>query len=135
MESIKEKFNEWLYFDEETRNELLALFDEKEIEERFSSDLAFGTGGLRGVMGAGTSRMNKYTVGKATLGIANWLKSRFEHPSVVLAFDSRNNSSFFALTAAKIFVSRGFGVFLFDRLVPVPSFLFPRTGFRAAPGS
>ena len=124
MKSIENKFSEWLTFDGETKKELLALSDEKEIEERFSSDLAFGTGGLRGVMGAGTSRMNKYTVGKATLGVANWLKSKFEAPAVVLAFDSRNNSAFFALTAAKIFVARGLKVFLFDRLVPVPVLSF-----------
>ncbi|MBE6817435.1 MAG: phospho-sugar mutase, partial [Ruminococcaceae bacterium] len=68
----RSKYNEWLTFDEDTKAELLAVSDEKEIEDRFYKDLAFGTGGLRGIMGAGSNRMNAYTVGKATLGLARY---------------------------------------------------------------
>ncbi|MDD6145693.1 MAG: phospho-sugar mutase [Oscillospiraceae bacterium] len=123
--TYKEKYQQWLTFDKDTRNELLAITDEKEIEDRFYKDLAFGTGGLRGIMGAGSNRMNRYTVGKATYGLANYLKSKeSKNLSVVLAYDSRNNSAFFAKTAAGIFVSCGFAVYLFDALVPVPVLSF-----------
>ena len=117
---IKEKYNLWLTFDEDTRAELEAITDEKEIEDRFYKDLAFGTGGLRGIMGAGSNRMNKYTVGKATYGLANYLISRNDGEiSVALAYDSRNNSSYFAKIAAGIFASCGFKVYLYSTLVPV----------------
>ena len=123
--TYREKYEKWLTFDEETKNELLSIEDEKEIEDRFYKDLAFGTGGLRGVMGAGSNRMNKYTVGKATYGIASYTKSKSEdNLSVVLAYDSRNNSAFFAKTAAGIFASCGFKVYLFETLVPVPVLSF-----------
>ena len=121
----KEKYNLWLTFDEDTKNELMAITDEKEIEDRFYKDLAFGTGGLRGIMGAGSNRMNKYTVGKATLGLANYLKSKNSGDlKVALAYDSRNNSAFFAKTAAGIFASCGFKVYLYETLVPVPVLSF-----------
>ncbi len=121
----KEKYNLWLTFDEDTKNELMAITDEKEIEDRFYKDLAFGTGGLRGIMGAGSNRMNKYTVGKATLGLANYLKSKNSGElKVALAYDSRNNSAFFAKTAAGIFASCGFKVYLYETLVPVPVLSF-----------
>ena len=121
----KEKYNLWLTFDEDTRAELEAITDEKEIEDRFYKDLAFGTGGLRGIMGAGSNRMNKYTVGKATYGLANYLKSRNDGEiSVALAYDSRNNSSYFAKIAAGIFASCGFKVYLYSTLVPVPVLSF-----------
>ena len=118
--NYREKYEKWLTFDEETKKELLMIEDEKELEDRFYKDLAFGTGGLRGIMGAGSNRMNKYTVGKATYGIANYMKSKGEDSlSVVLAYDSRNNSQLFAKTAAGIFSSCGFKVYLFETLVPV----------------
>ncbi len=121
----KEKYNLWLTFDEDTKNELMSITDEKEIEDRFYKDLAFGTGGLRGIMGAGSNRMNKYTVGKATLGLANYLKSKNSGDlKVALAYDSRNNSAFFAKTAAGIFASCGFRVYLYETLVPVPVLSF-----------
>ncbi len=121
----KEKYNLWLTFDEDTREELLQIKDEKEIEDRFYKDLAFGTGGLRGIMGAGSNRMNKYTVGKATYGIANYIKEEVEGvPSAVIAYDSRNNSAFFAKTAAGIFASCGIKTYLFETLVPVPVLSF-----------
>lgn len=121
----REKYNLWLTFDEDTKNELMSITDEKEIEDRFYKDLAFGTGGLRGIMGAGSNRMNKYTVGKATLGLANYLKSKNSGElKVALAYDSRNNSAFFAKTAAGIFASCGFKVYLYETLVPVPVLSF-----------
>ncbi len=121
----RKKYNLWLTFDEDTKNELMSITDEKEIEDRFYKNLAFGTGGLRGIMGAGSNRMNKYTVGKATLGLANYLKSKNSGDlKVALAYDSRNNSAFFAKTAAGIFASCGFKVYLYETLVPVPVLSF-----------
>ncbi len=121
----RDKYNEWLTFDEETRAELEAISDEKEIEDRFYKDLAFGTGGLRGIMGAGSNRMNRYTVGKASFGLANYLNARYkDNISIAIAYDSRNNSSFFASTAAGIFASCGIRVYLYKMLVPVPVLSF-----------
>ena len=125
--NYSEKYDKWLSFaDEDTKAELLSIKDdEKEIEDRFYKDLAFGTGGLRGVMGAGSNRMNKYTVGKATFGLANYLKSKYSGEiKVALAYDSRNNSAYFAKIASKIFANCGFKVFLYETLVPVPVLSF-----------
>lgn len=125
--NYSEKYQQWLSFaDEETKAELLSIQnDEKEIEDRFYKDLAFGTGGLRGVMGAGSNRMNKYTVGKATFGLANYLKSKYSGEiKVALAYDSRNNSAYFAKVSAEIFANCGFKVFLYETLVPVPVLSF-----------
>lgn len=122
----KDKYNDWLQFaDEETKAELLSVTDEKEIEDRFYKDLAFGTGGLRGIMGAGSNRMNKYTVGKATLGLARYLKSKNNGEiSVAIAYDTRNNSAFFAKTAAGVFATQGIKVNIYDTVVPVPVLSF-----------
>ena len=125
--NYSEKYNKWLSFvDEDTKAELLSIQgDEKEIEDRFYKDLAFGTGGLRGVMGAGSNRMNKYTVGKATLGLANYLKSKYSGEiKIAVAYDSRNNSAYFARIASEIFANCGFKVFLYETLVPVPVLSF-----------
>ncbi len=125
--NYSEKYQKWLSFaDEATKEELISIEnDEKEIEDRFYKDLAFGTGGLRGVMGAGSNRMNKYTVGKATFGLANYLKSKYSGEiKVALAYDSRNNSAYFAKVSAEIFANCGFKVFLYDTLVPVPVLSF-----------
>ena len=123
--TYKEKYQQWLTFDEDTKSELSAITDEKEIEDRFYKDLAFGTGGLRGIMGAGSNRMNKYTVGKATYGLSKYIKSKNDGElSVVLAYDSRNNSAYFAKVAADIFSGQGFKVYLFEFLVPVPVLSF-----------
>lgn len=125
--SFKDKYRNWLAFaDDDTKAELLSIKDdEKEIEDRFYKDLAFGTGGLRGVMGAGSNRMNKYTVGKATFGLANYLKSKYSGEiKIALAYDSRNNSRYFAEIAAGIFANCGFKVYLYDTLVPVPVLSF-----------
>lgn len=124
--NYREKYEQWLGFaDESTKAELEALTDEKEIEDRFYKDLAFGTGGLRGVMGAGSNRMNKYTVGKATLGLARYLKSKNSGElSVAIAYDTRNNSQIFAKTAAGVFASQGIKVFIYEMVVPVPVLSF-----------
>ncbi len=123
--NYKEKYQQWLSFDEDTKAELEAITDEKEIEDRFYKDLAFGTGGLRGIMGAGSNRMNKYTVGKATYGLSKYIKAKNDGElSVVLAYDSRNNSAYFAKVAADIFSGQGFKVYLFEFLVPVPVLSF-----------
>ena len=123
--NYKDKYQQWLKFDEDTKAELEAITDEKEIEDRFYKDLAFGTGGLRGIMGAGSNRMNKYTVGKATYGLSKYIKAKNEGElSVVLAYDSRNNSAYFAKVAADIFSGQGFKVYLFEFLVPVPVLSF-----------
>lgn len=124
--NYKEKYEQWLAFaDADTKAELQAITDEKEIEDRFYKDLAFGTGGLRGVMGAGSNRMNKYTVGKATLGLARYLKSKNDGEiSVAIAYDTRNNSQFFAKTAAGIFASQGIKSYIYEMVVPVPVLSF-----------
>lgn len=122
---IKSKFEYWCSFDEETKNELLSITDEKELEDRFYKELEFGTGGLRGVMGAGPNRMNKYTIAKATKGYADYLIDTFkENISVAIAFDSRNNSKFFAQTAAGVLSANGIKVYIFDTLMPTPVLSF-----------
>ena len=113
-------------FDEETRKELTAIKDdEKEIEDRFYKDLEFGTAGLRGVMGAGTNRMNKYTVGKATQGLANYiLEKGTEDKGVAISYDSRNNSKEFGMQTALILNANGIKTYLFESLRPVPELSF-----------
>lgn len=125
--NIKEKYNAWLAFaDEKTKRELVSVSgDEKELEDRFYKDLAFGTGGLRGIMGAGSNRMNVYTVGRATLGLANYLKDHFPAgASVAIAYDTRNNSSAFSLAAARILAANGIRVYRYKYCVPVPVLSF-----------
>ena len=115
----------WLTFDEQTKNELEAITDKAELEDRFYKELEFGTGGLRGIMGAGPNRMNKYTVAKATKGLADYLISSVEgEKSVAVAYDSRNNSAFFADTAASVLAANGIKVYLFDTLMPTPVLSF-----------
>ncbi len=115
----------WLTFDEETKKELESITDKAELEDRFYKELEFGTGGLRGIMGAGANRMNKYTVSKATKGLADYLIAEFEgEKSVAIAFDSRNNSSDFAKTAAGVLCAHGIKVFLFETLMPTPVLSF-----------
>ena len=124
--NYKDKYNEWLAFaDENTKAELESITDEKEIEDRFYKDLAFGTGGLRGIMGAGSNTMNSYTVGKATLGLAHYLKSKNDGEiSVAIAYDTRNNSQYFAKVAAGIFASQNIKVNIYKMVVPVPVLSF-----------
>ena len=123
----KEKFNEWLnsaVIAEEVKEELRSITDEKELEDRFYKDLDFGTGGLRGVIGFGSNRMNVYTVSKATQGFANYLNKRFEEPAVAIAYDSRNMSKEFAEAAALTLCSNGVKVFLYESLRPTPMLSF-----------
>ncbi len=115
-------------YDEQTRQQVKYLMDNdmKELVESFYKDLEFGTGGLRGIMGAGTNRMNAYTVGAATQGLAEYLKKNFagEPIRVAVAHDSRNNSRKFAERVADIFASNGFTTYLFDALRPTPELSF-----------
>ena len=122
---IHEKYEYWLTFDDNTKNELESIKDKKEIEDRFYKDLEFGTGGLRGIMGAGANRMNKYTVGKATKGLCEYLKNEFAgEKSVVIAYDSRNNSKAFAECAAEVLCYNGIKTFLFEEIMPTPVLSF-----------
>jgi phosphoglucomutase len=127
---IEQKVASWLNgaFDEETKNGIKTLQQNNpdELGDAFYKNLEFGTGGLRGVMGIGTNRMNKYTVGMATQGYANYLKKSFpsQEVKVAIAHDSRNNSRFFAETVANVFAANGIKVFLFDDLRPTPELSF-----------
>ena len=128
-QQVLAKAQKWLdgNYDAETKKQVKYLMDNdmKELVESFYKDLEFGTGGLRGVMGVGTNRMNIYTVGAATQGLSNYLKRNFagEEIRVVVGHDSRNNSRMFAERVADIFASNGFTVFLFDKLRPTPELL------------
>ena len=120
-----EEYKKWCEspeFDEETKKELLAIKDdEKEIEDRFYQELEFGTAGLRGVIGAGTNRMNKYTVGKATQGLANYiLEQGTENKGVAISYDSRRMSKEFSMQTALILNANGIKTYLFENLRPVP---------------
>ena len=124
-----EKYKEWLgnpCFDEETRAELYSIKDNsKEIEDRFYRELEFGTGGLRGIIGAGTNRINNYTVRRATQGLANFvLKEKGADKGVVIAYDSRRKSPGFAKEAALCLAANGIKVYLFDALRPTPELSF-----------
>ncbi|MDK0953730.1 phospho-sugar mutase [Clostridium perfringens] len=109
---------------EEIKRDLKELTDSKEIEDRFYKDLEFGTGGLRGVIGAGTNRMNIYTVAKVTQGYVEYLKKHFENPSIAIAYDSRNMSKEFAKATALTFAANNIKVFLFEDLRPTPELSF-----------
>ena len=125
--SYKEKYQAWLdseIISDEIKNELKAIKDEKEIEDRFYKDLEFGTGGLRGVIGAGSNRMNIYTVSQATQGFADYLNASFENPSVAIAYDSRNMSPEFAKAAALTLCANNIKVNLFESLRPTPMLSF-----------
>ncbi len=128
---VKKKAEAWLKgkIDDSTKSEIERLIrhDEKELIEAFYKDLEFGTGGLRGIMGAGTNRMNIYTVGMATQGFSNYLKKEFKNLKeikVAIAHDCRNNSRKFTETAAMIFTANGFKVYVFDDLRPTPELSF-----------
>ena len=122
---VEERINSWLNgaYDEETKKEIRDLIDsknEKELTDAFYRDLEFGTGGLRGIMGVGSNRMNKYTVGRATQGLANYiLKQNGESFKVAIGYDSRNNSDIFSKTAAEILCSNGIKVYLYDDIHPI----------------
>lgn len=133
--NYKETYQQWLDFDEETRKELLEITDEKEIEDRFYKDLAFGTGGLRGLMGAGPNRINSYTVRKVTYGLSQYIRENFQNsPSVVIAYDTRNGSKEFANDAASVFCASGIKVFLFEEVAPTPMLSFAVRHLNASAG-
>ena len=128
---VRERAQKWLNpaFDKETREQVQHLLDKDvtELIESFYRDLEFGTGGLRGIMGVGTNRMNIYTVGIATQGLCNYLRKQFAHlPEIraAIAFDSRNNSMKFADITSKVFSANGIRVYLFDSLRPTPELSF-----------
>ncbi len=126
---VKEIAKQWLNsnIEEAEKEEIKNLLkDEEALTEAFYKDLEFGTGGLRGIMGIGSNRINKYTIGMATQGLANYLNHSFQNTSikVAIAHDSRNNSSFFAQTTADVFAANGIQVFLFDSLRPTPELSF-----------
>lgn len=128
--AIQERVNAWLNgnYDEDTKAAITRLQAEKpaELEDAFYRTLEFGTGGLRGIMGAGTNRINKYTIGIATQGFANYLKKTYgnQEVKVAIAHDSRNNSRFFAETTASVFAANGIKAFLFESLRPTPELSF-----------
>ncbi|MGB4773642.1 MAG: phospho-sugar mutase, partial [Daejeonella sp.] len=129
--SVSQKINQWLEsgYDEETRNEIQKLVDAKayaELTDAFYKDLEFGTGGLRGIMGPGSNRINKYTIGTATQGLSNFLIKKYpqEKIKVAVAHDSRNQSDYFANITADIFSANGIEVHFFKELRPTPLLSF-----------
>lgn len=131
LEQVKKSAQVWLdgNYDDETKQQIRNLIenDEKELIESFYRELEFGTGGLRGIMGVGTNRMNIYTVGMATQGLSNYIKANFtdkKEISVAVAHDCRNNSRLFAMTTANIFAANGFKVYVFEDLRPTPELSF-----------
>ncbi|MBI5219558.1 MAG: phospho-sugar mutase [Bacteroidia bacterium] len=130
LDSVKSKASKWLdgNFDEETKKKVRYLLehDENELVESFYRDMEFGTGGLRGIMGVGTNRMNIYTMGMATQGLCNYLKKQFQNREikVAIAYDSRNNSRLFAETTARVFSDNDIKAYLFDSLRPTPELSF-----------
>ena len=121
---IEQKINNWLdgNYEQSVKDEIRKLQKENpdELADAFYRNLEFGTGGLRGIMGIGTNRINKYTVGMATQGYANYLNKCFDEVKVAIAYDCRNNSQFFAETTAHVFAANGIKVFLFESLRPTP---------------
>ncbi|GGD92459.1 phospho-sugar mutase [Paenibacillus nasutitermitis] len=137
-QTANERYKTWLNdaaIDAATKEELAAIAgNDKEIEDRFYRDLEFGTGGLRGVMGAGTNRLNAYTVGKATQGLAVWALAKSSSPSVVIAHDSRNYSPEFALEAALVLAGNGVKAYLFSGLRPTPQLSYAVRALGATSG-
>ena len=130
MEAILKNAKSWLtdFFDDKTKNEIQKLIDSntEELKDRFYKNLEFGTGGMRGIMGAGTNRINKYTLGKSTQGLSNYLKQVYnkEQVKVVIAYDCRHNSDTLARTVAEVFAANGIKVFLFSELRTTPELSF-----------
>lgn len=136
--NITEEYNRWLQHtadNEAIHQELFAMqADQKLLEDAFYCDLAFGTAGLRGVMGAGTNRMNSYIVARASQGVANYLKQNHGQPAVVIGYDSRINSRSFAEITAEVFAGNGIKVYLWPELMPVPTVSFATRHLKAAAG-
>lgn len=140
--SYMDKYELWKmdsFFDDNTRKEVAELTDIKEIEDRFYRDLKFGTGGLRGIMGAGTNRINKYTIGKATMGLGQYLLDNYglyrcKESGVVIGYDTRVNSQYFAQMAANVLSSMGIRVFIMSSASPTPQLSFTIKYFNALAG-
>lgn len=140
--NYRKKYEEWIndtFFSENIRNELSALTDQKEIEDRFYCDLQFGTGGLRGIMGAGTNRMNQYTVGRTTVGLGKYLLDIYGEENcykrgVVVGYDTRNNSVFFSQVVANVLSGLGIRVYLHSHARPTPQLSFSVTFWNAIAG-
>lgn len=132
LQTVRAKAQQWLSpaYDEDTRRQVQALLDDADpaaLIEAFYKDLEFGTGGLRGIMGVGSNRVNRYTVGAATQGLSNYLKKNFAHLpriAVVVGYDCRNNSDLFARTVAQVFAANGIEVYLFSDMRPTPEVSF-----------
>ncbi|MDY0314879.1 MAG: phospho-sugar mutase, partial [Bacteroidales bacterium] len=130
MENIIIKARKWLSpsYDKETREEVKRMIesDKELLTESFYKDLEFGTGGLRGIMGVGTNRMNKYTVGMSTQALSNYLLKQFPNTKIkcAIAYDCRNNSEYFAKISASVLSANGIKVYLFDSLRPTPELSF-----------
>ena len=140
LAEIRTKAGSWLgkEFNEETRNEVREMLDkdEKKLIDAFYQDLEFGTGGLRGIMGAGTNRMNIYTLGMATQGLSNYIIKQCGNSDirVAIAYDCRNNSKYFAETTANIFAANGFEVYLFEALRPTPELSYAIRHYKCQSG-
>ena len=128
--TIQQKIATWLTgnYDETTKQSILEMqsHNPAALEESFYKNLEFGTGGLRGIMGVGTNRINKYTIGMATQGFSNYLLKVYPNETILVAigYDSRNNSKFFAETTAQVFAANGIIVYLFEALRPTPELSF-----------
>ncbi|MCX6322070.1 MAG: phospho-sugar mutase [Bacteroidia bacterium] len=140
IDEIRKKAGSWLgeEFNDETRKEVRGMLDndEKKLIDAFYQDLEFGTGGLRGIMGSGTNRMNIYTLGMATQGLSNYIVKQCGNSgiSVAIAYDCRNNSRYFAETTANIFSANGFDVYLFESLRPTPELSFAIRHYKCQSG-
>ena len=132
----KNEYKRWIQYateDDDITAELKTM-KEEQMEDAFYRDLTFGTGGLRGIIGAGTNRMNIYTVAKASQGLADYLVRHFETPSVVIGYDSRIKSNVFAKEAASVFAANGICVKIWPELNPVPTVSFATRYFHASAG-
>ena len=138
MNNINELYNLWLEkatADPDLKKELLGVKgNDDEVLDRFYRSLEFGTAGLRGVIGAGTNRMNYYTVGRATQGLADFLNKHFENPSIAIGYDSRIKSEYFSVEAAKTLAANGFKVYLYEELEPTPCLSFAIRHFKTSSG-
>ena len=133
--SYMDEYKRWVEnVKDEELSEALKKMDETQAEDAFYRDLAFGTGGLRGTIGAGTNRMNIYTVAKASQGLSDYLVKSFTEPSVAIGYDSRIKSDVFAKTAASVFAANGIKVNVWPRLNPVPTVSFATRYLHASAG-
>lgn len=138
MQDYLKIYNEWInssLLNKEEKEELLSIKNNKEaIKDRFYRDLAFGTGGLRGVMEVGTNRMNRFVIARATQGLANFLNKKFKNPSVAIAYDSRNHSDEYAKVTALTLAANGIKAYLFPELMPTPTLSFATRYFKCQAG-